>query len=201
MFYGWQWANSKMIDNPSVISRQIEVVNKRRTFLWICLILALALPGKLSSQNLEYKVKAEFLERFTRFIEWPIDANRGNGSPFRICVVGKNPFDSYLAQMAATVKIKGRVVQVVESVDLAQIQNCQILFIASSEKSRLKNILNITRDKPILTVGDTTGFAQDGVLINFYSTGSYIRFEVNLQGVEQSRLKFSSRLLKLAKLV
>lgn len=202
MFYGWQWANSKMIDNPSVISRQIEVVYKRRTFLWICLILSLALPGKVSSQNLEYKVKAEFLERFTRFIDWPPDANPANGShPFRICVVGKNPFDDYLKQMAASVKIKGKSVQVLESVGLSQIQNCEILFIAGSEKSRLKNILDITRDKAILTVGDTTGFGQDGVLINFYSTGSYIRFEVNLHGVEKSKLKFSSRLLKLAKLV
>jgi hypothetical protein len=63
------------------------------------------------------------------------------------------------------------------------------------------DILKLTDGKPILTVGDTDGFAQDGVLVNFFSSGSYIRFEVNIDRAEKSKLKFSSRLLKLAKLV
>lgn len=198
-------AHRIMFDASSINSREMDVVLYKRyklVFLWVSFLLYMALPLQVSSQDLEYKVKAEFLERFTRFIEWPQDSDWIHGSlPFRICVVGKNPFDGYLKQMAATVKIKGRPVEVYESLDLDQIQKCQILFIASSEKGRLPQILHITGDKPILTVSDANGFAQKGVLVNFYSTGSYIRFEANLNAIDKSRLKFSSRLLKLARLV
>jgi hypothetical protein len=191
--------------SPRVPTRTLEAllnVKLELFFLYFCAIFTLALPNHLFSQDLEYKVKAEFLERFTRFIDWPEDSSVSNRSlPFRICVIGKNPFGEYLKQMAANVKIKGKTVVVTEVTNLRQIENCEILFISNSEKNRLPDILKITRDKPILTVGDTDGFGHDGVLINFYSTGNFIRFEVNLNSVEQTRLKFSSRLLKLAKLV
>jgi len=56
-------------------------------------------------------------------------------------------------------------------------------------------------DKPILTVGDTTGFAEKGVLINLYQEERLMQFEVNLPAVKRSKLTFSSKLLRLARLV
>ena len=166
-------------------------------------ILFLAAPYVSFAQDFEYKVKAEFLERFTRFIEWPDDAPlKDPDKSFCICVTGKNPFGSYLKEMASQVKIKGRPVEIHQIEQLpAELPKCQILFIAKSEKDKLGDILKLTEDKPILTVGDTDGFAEDGVLMNFFTSGSYIRFEVNIDRAERSKLKFSSRLLKLAKLV
>jgi hypothetical protein len=166
-------------------------------------ILFLAAPHLSIAQDFEYKVKAEFLERFTRFIEWPDEsALKEPGKSFCICVTGKNPFGSYLREMASHVKIKGNPVEIHEIEHLpADLPKCQILFIARSEKDKLIDILKLTEDKPILTVGDTDGFAEDGVLMNFFTSGSYIRFEVNIDRAEKSKLKFSSRLLKLAKLV
>jgi hypothetical protein len=99
-------------------------------------ILFLAAPHLSSAQDFEYKVKAEFLERFTRFIEWPDDSLLGNpDKPFCICVTGKNPFGSYLQQMAGQVKIKGKPVEIHEIEELPEeLPKCQILFIARSEK-------------------------------------------------------------------
>lgn len=166
-------------------------------------ILFIAAPHLSFAQDFEYKVKAEFLERFTRFIEWPNDSPIHNpDKPFCICVTGKSPFGSYLQDMAAQVKIKGKPVEIHQIEQLnTELPKCQILFIARSEKDRLSDILKLTQDKPILTVGDTSGFAENGVLVNFFTSGNYIRFEVNIDRAEKSKLKFSSRLLKLAKLV
>jgi hypothetical protein len=167
------------------------------------IILFFAAPHLCFSQDFEYKVKAEFLERFTRFIEWPDDSPlKDPQKSFCICVTGKNPFGSYLTEMAGHIKIKGKAVEIHEIEQLAaELPKCQILFISRSEKNKLADILKFTEDKPILTVGDTDGFAEDGVLMNFFNSGSYIRFEVNIDRAEKSKLKFSSRLLKLAKLV
>jgi hypothetical protein len=169
----------------------------------IFILLILFAPHLSFAQDFEYKVKAEFLERFTRFIDWPADsAINTNDKSFCICVTGKSPFGSYLNEMANQVKIKGKPVEIHQIEQLtAELPKCQILFIARSEKDRLADILKLTQDKPILTVGDTRGFAEDGVLVNFYTSGNYIRFEVNIDRAEKSKLKFSSRLLKLAKLV
>jgi hypothetical protein len=167
------------------------------------LILFIAVPHVTFAQDFEYKVKAEFLERFTRFIEWPDDSPlKDPDKSFCICVTGKNPFGGYLHEMAVQVKIKGKPVEIHQIEQLNdELPKCQILFIARSEKTKLADILKLTDGKPILTVGDTDGFAEDGVLMNFFTTGSFIRFEVNIDRAEKSKLKFSSRLLKLAKLV
>jgi len=50
-------------------------------------------------------------------------------------------------------------------------------------------------------VADSGGFAEAGVLINFYTTSDTVRFEINETAVDRSGLKISSKLFKLAKVV
>lgn len=150
----------------------------------------------------EYKVKAEFIERFTRFIDWPADSNVVSSStPFVICVIGDNPFGNYLQELAKTRKIKNRTIEVQIVTDFQRVKDCDLLFISRSEKDRLHEILAQTEGKPILTIGDTVGYAKDGVLINFYQEETNIRFEVNADAIQKSNLKFNARLLKLARIV
>lgn len=170
-----------------------------RVLLSFFLIAASGSLAADAQQAAEYQLKAEFLERFTRFIEWPSLA--GDSGPFLIGVVGRNPFGAHLEQIAASRRVKGRRVEVVYFDDAAKIADCHVLFISSSEKERLQSILSLTRSKPILTVSDTSGFASAGVLINFYAAGESVRFEINEAAVERSGLRVSSKLFKLARLV
>lgn len=165
----------------------------------ICMVLLAGVVFVRGEQAPEYEVKAEFLERFTRFIDWPADSEPGGR--FVIGVLGRSPFNGYLERMAAERKIKGRPVEIRYLVDPAQVDACQIVFITASERERLKRILARTATKPILTVGDSDGYATAGVLINFYDAGDTVRFEVNEAAVERSGLHVSSKLLKLARLV
>ena len=160
----------------------------------VALLVALAAHGE---QVPEYELKAEFLARFATFIEWPPSAE---SHTFTIGVIGRNPFNGYLEKIAAR-KIKNRPVAIRTIGELSQIEGCDIVFIAASEKSRLQAILSRTESRPILTVGDSNGFAAAGVLINFYSTADTVRFEINEGAVEKSGLKVSSKLFKLAKVI
>ncbi|HPA73163.1 MAG TPA: YfiR family protein, partial [Spirochaetota bacterium] len=54
-------------------------------------------------------------------------------------------------------------------------------------------------DKHRLHFADTPGFAERGVMINLFRSGSYVRFEINMDEVKKSPLKFSSKLLVLSK--
>jgi hypothetical protein len=168
----------------------------------ILFAIATVISSTLFAQSREYKIKAEFMERFTRFIEWP-ETTSGDDSPsiFHICLVGNNPFGRYLADLTAEVKIQGKSVEVSNLRETGRIQGCQLIFVDKSEASNLSSILSVTSYRPILTVSDTEGFAEKGVLINFYTAGDFIRFEINQAAVRKSGLRFSSRLLKLGRLV
>jgi uncharacterized protein DUF4154 len=164
----------------------------------LTLIGLLAIPLFCSAAELEYEVKAEYLERFTRFIDWPADSL---SKTFHLCVIGSNPFGSYLQDMTAQVKFKGNPAEINQLRDPGHAKDCNLLFIAKSEASKLQQILKITSDLPILTVSDSPGFAEQGVLINFHNEDGKIRFEINNDAMKRSRLHVSSRLLGLARLV
>jgi preprotein translocase subunit Sec61beta len=50
-------------------------------------------------------------------------------------------------------------------------------------------------------VGESEGFATRGGVVNFFSEGKKLRFEINPQAAAQAEIEISSRLLRLAKLV
>ena len=57
------------------------------------------------------------------------------------------------------------------------------------------------RGLPVLTVGESEGFAAQGGCVNFYIEANKIRFEVNLQAAKQQHLRISAKLLALARIV
>jgi hypothetical protein len=150
----------------------------------------------------EYQLKAEFLERFTRFIDWPANSPVSDPAvPFVIGVLGPDPFGSFLDELAASHRIKGKNVEIRRLSSLDNVNACDVLFISATEKKDLRKVLSRTDSKPILTVSDSDGFGSEGVLINFYTEGDKIRFEINVNTVDRSGLKVKSKLLKLARLV
>jgi hypothetical protein len=159
----------------------------------LCLLVA---PALGLAQVPEYQLKAEFIERFTRFIDWPDAPADDPHAPFVIGLFGGNPFGNYLAGT-----MKGRPVKVHEISDPSEAASVHVLFICASGRRSVKRILAETATRPVLTIGDSQGLAEQGVLINFYSVEDKIAFEINDAAARRSGLKVSSRLLKLARIV
>ena len=70
-----------------------------------------------------------------------------------------------------------------------------------SERARLGQILENVRGQSILTIGDTDGFAQLGGIVNFVLEDGKVRFEINPESAGRARLRISSRLLTLARII
>jgi len=170
----------------------------------LSLIVVLSVGCSLSADDIpEYRLKSEFIERFTRFIDWPAASAhlRTPDSPFSVCVVGRDPFGTYLTDLAATKTIKGRTV-VVRSLEAVQdTSDCAVLFISSSEQETLSAILARTASNPTLTIGDTTGFARQGVILNFYFEEDRLQFEINETEANASGFEIRAKLYKLARIV
>jgi YfiR/HmsC-like len=163
----------------------------------VALLVALQASGTAPSEG---QIKGLLVERFTRFIEWPPGA-LPEGSPFVVCVLGTGQVADELARMSRGRQFKERRTDVRRLRPQDDLGRCHLLYIAPSEAPRLRQILAAVANKPVLTIGDTPGFAVSGVPINFYYEGEFVRFEINLSAVGRSKLKFSFKLLRLGRLV
>jgi hypothetical protein len=148
----------------------------------------------------EYVVKAAFLYNFAKFVEWPAESFAGPASPIVFFVFGPDPFGDALKTLKGKTA-NGRPIIVRYAANLGEVERCHLLFVSASEKANLPNILLNTKGWSILTVGDMHGFAQDGGIINMVKEEGRVGIEINMEAAQRSRLKISSKLLALAKIV
>ena len=144
----------------------------------------------------EYEVKAAFVYNFFTFVEWP-PQTIAQADAIKVCLLGKLPnrdaFDELNGQDAM-----GKKLTVIRITSQADAGKCQILFIGPSEERELPRIVKSLQGTGTLTIGDTAGFARQGVVINFYLEDRKVRFEINTAAARRAGLTISSKLLKLA---
>ncbi len=164
---------------------------------------AVCTPGLTaqSSPPSEYELKAAFLFSFAKFVEWPPSAFANPQSAFLVCVLGPDPFGSALDDALLRHSIQGHAVALLRMKRTADIVGCQILFIPASERNRLPEVTAKLRGQSVLVIGETDDFASSGGVIQFALEQNHIRFLINTDAADRSGLKFSSKLLALAKIV
>jgi len=165
------------------------------------LALAAFFLAAVRGQMDEYRVKAAFLYNFAKFVDWPAQAFQGPDSPIVICVLGQNPFGATLEETVSGKAAGGRNFVVKQVPALQTPGNCQILFVASSERKRFRAIRANLKGAGVLTVGEAEGFTADGGVINFKLEGGSIRLEINIAAAEYEDLRISSKLLSMAEVV
>jgi hypothetical protein len=148
----------------------------------------------------EYDVKAAYIYNFAKFVEWPRGKPPEPGGTISVCLVGNDPFGPALAAIEGKTA-EGKKIRIRREQFARNVKGCEVLFISSSEEERLDRVLEAVKGLPVLTIGDTKGFAQRGVMINFYMESRQVRFEINPKAAERGGLKISSNLLKIAKIV
>ena len=172
---------------------------------WLALLVAasaIQTVGVLPAQTpkpTEYQMKAAYLSNFGRFVEWRPGAVVGDAAePFRVCVLGRDPFGPAL-DAAVTGETINRAPITAKRIPTPQdAANCRVLFISSSQDSELKSVLAALGKTPVLTVSDMPQFAKRGGMIQFVLEASRVRFTVNLDAAKHAELNLSSQLLKLA---
>jgi hypothetical protein len=173
--------------------------------LFVVLMSALAIPAPLawgqSDGTTGYEVKTAFLFNFAKFIEWPASSFATLQSPFTICVLGQDPFGNVLDATLQGKVIQDRPLAVRRLKDKSEARSCQIVFVSTSESPHVADIVGTVQGTNVLLVGEANGFAASGGTIEFILEDSHVRFAINTDAANRSGLKFSSKLLALAKLV
>lgn len=175
---------------------------RRAKFILLFTLWAPVLPVSAFPQSSEYVMKAVYLEKFTQFVDWPPESGMANLlEPFVIGMIGETPLESTVKELYSTQKIKNKPVEIRSIADPSEALACNLLFISNSQGMDLEKILAVTGEKPILTVGDTKGYAKRGVHINFDIIENKIRFEINEEAVKKAGLEMSHLLLGYAVIV
>lgn len=152
----------------------------------------------------EYEVKAGFIYNFTKFVEWPEDAFKTSSSVFKIGILGEDQIGDVLEKTLQGKQIKGRTTVVfrIKKLDDLGLEDYHAVYVSSSEKSSVRKIVSLLKNKPTLIIGNNIEeFCQIGGIINFSSRLTKYGFEINQAGAERSRLTISAKLLSLAQLV
>lgn len=170
--------------------RNVNRVALALTYLCTCVLWAQPLAT-------EYQVKAAYLLNFGKFVKFPQPISSGTDS-FVVCVLGDDPFGPILDATVRDERIDGKTVvarRISRAVDAA---GCRILFVSRSEGNRVLKSLPSLNKAGILTVSDMPAFLDHEGMIQFTIVGSRIRFEVNLDPIQEAGLTLSSELLKVA---
>ena len=175
-------------------------------FRWVLIAVWILAEGASNvyaqSQQLpEYEVKAAFIYKFTKFVDWPAQAFADSREPFSICVLGRDPFGNILDQIFSGKSVNGREPVIKRSDSIEELKGCHILFISSSGKKRVAEIIGVIQFPGILTIGDTDQFAQSGGVIGLHEQDKKIRIEINVEAAKRAGLTISSKLLILGKVV
>jgi hypothetical protein len=110
-------------------------------------------------------------------------------------VAGSNPFGAALDDLVKGETVQGRplVARVVDSGDSL----CHVLFVPRGE--RLTSFVRRESTAPVLTVGETMDFLEQGGIVSFILEEGRVRFEMSPDAANRHGLMISSRLLRLAR--
>jgi hypothetical protein len=161
--------------------------------------IALLFNFHILAHAAEYKdneIKAAFLYRLLYFIEWP---KADDKSQFiNICILGKNPFKDIQGDLEkkSVNKKQLRLISIDNQTVLSS--NCKILFISDSEKSDYKDVLNLIKSHPILSVSDMVKFSKNKGMIGLEKFNDSIKLEINLEELSEAKFKIDPNLLEAA---
>jgi hypothetical protein len=147
-------------------------------------------------------MEVAFVYQFTKYIEWPSRSASKELEPFIITLIGESSaLEPRLMELAQQRKVGERKIQINVVSKASAIPKSEIVIFEGQDVKVLDQIRARTQGMHALVVTNSDGFATMGGMINFFVESSRLRFEINQEVLEAAKLKASSQILKLAKLV
>ena len=170
---------------------------RARIGLILAAILAAQAVTPARAQPSDTAVKAAFLPRFARYVNWPPAAAPKSDEPFVLCVIGSDRFGRTLDNGVTSQNVDGRriVVRRLDTADSSEL--CHVAFVQGSRLHSVGQMLGAIGRQPVLTVTDASNGRQRGI-IHFAIVGGRVRFFIDQAAAQQRGLNISSRLLALA---
>jgi hypothetical protein len=192
--------------NPVVVRRSgslsrclLQILLLGLSALLLNAVLVKTCLGQSQAEVLEYRIKAAFLCKFANYVEWPAQAFARTDSPIVIGVVARDAVADEITRTAAALSVDGRPLKVRSLHQGDSIADVHLIYVASSENSRLAETLAAVKGRPVLVVTESSQAVALGSMINFVVVDNKVRFDISPHSAESSRLRISARLLSVAR--
>jgi hypothetical protein len=163
--------------------------------IWIIL-----LANAAAAQSDDKQLKVVFLANLAKFVEWPPNAFKNARDPIICCILGDGMSGRALEEAASRQSIDSRKLILHHISNPTQSSRCHMLFISEGEGKRWQSMTAQLKGRGILTVGETPEFTTEGGIVSFKLHEDKARIQINLDEAAKEKLKFSSKLLSLAKI-
>lgn len=146
----------------------------------------------------EARVKALYLYKFMQNMEWSTEKSEDE---YLIAVVGDINLLSELRSVTKNKSINNKTIAVVNYSSETELKDINILFLSESLSDLFEDFHQKSMDNSVLLITESSGLGKKGAGVNFYSKDDKIRFEMNLETLEKSKINTSRQIRDIAKLV
>jgi len=147
----------------------------------------------------EAQFSAAFLYNFAQFVDWPASSFAGANAPLEIGIVSGDPgIADSLEALVAGKTVGGRSIAVRRFATPGAARPCHLVFVDGGSSADVERLVQGVGKGAVLTVGNAASFLENGGIIRLITEGNRMKFTVNVKAMEQSGLKISSQLLKMA---
>ncbi|MFN8059295.1 MAG: YfiR family protein [Vicinamibacterales bacterium] len=136
--------------------------------------------------------------KLVKFVVWPEPPS--STAPLHLCVYGADKVFNALTDVARGQRAQDRPL-VVRRADERTLGGCHAVFIGTEPRVRMEFALRSLSGRPVLTVGEGTGFTKLGGMVNLVREGRHIRMEISRRALRLGGLNISSLVLALAQIV
>jgi len=194
------------MDRPNARIKLGGPLHKLRALARLGLLGAVwLLPGTLVPETVtEYGLKAAYLFNFAKFVEWPEGAFDNEEAPLQIGILGEDPFGEELDRVVSGKSVGKHPIKVrrfgpFSKASPPDLRRCQVLFVAYSEKGKVREVLAALSGAGVLTVSEIERFHILGGMISFDQVGKKIALVINPAAAQHAGLLVSARLLQVAR--
>ena len=155
----------------------------------------------VKAQYNENIIKAAYIERITRFVEWPVKDSIRSLDKFIIGVYDENDFYNTLKDVFKEKPIKEHQVKIIPIKSPEQINTCNICYISGRAISLISKFVDAANSSGVLLISGSTNFCKAGVHINFYLEDEKLKFEINEKSMKNAGFKVSYLLMQNSRIV
>lgn len=136
-----------------------------------------------------------FLFKLPTFVEWPDTAFASPTGPFRLCIVGDDPFGTLPEAERDAQAVGKHPITIQREKNVSPDDQCQLAYIGG-EPAFVGQCLAAENGKPVLTVTDE--LEGDKGIVNFVVVQNHVYLQIDQEAARRNHLIVSSKLLNLA---
>jgi len=166
-----------------------------KRFGLVFFVSVLLLNINFLAKSQESQVKALYIYNFSRLVKWPDEYMK---SEFVIGVLSDNELYEYLTNFTKNKKVGSLDIKVIKFNNPSEISWCHILYIPEFKSSKIKEVMNVIGDKPVLIISGKEGLLNYGSIIDFVYVENKLKFKVSEQNAQRQNLVISKSLLDMS---